>query len=181
MAVLLDQPFGVIVCDEGADGVSDLVDGLEDASVDGLLLQRAEEALDDAIRLGLSDEGVARRYAPEADLLLEVVGHEVAAVVVAEREAAGGACGEVTELLADGYAEALYGLEAVAGLRDVPAKEFGVPMLSDAEQPHLAVLDGGDLGGVGRPHDVRRRGDDAAVVRRFAALPGTVRRQQGDR
>jgi hypothetical protein len=52
-------------------------------------------------------------------------------------------------------------------------------MLGDAEQPHLAVLDGGDLGGVGRPHDVRRRGDDVAVVRRFAALAGAVRRQQG--
>src|SRR5215211_5052903 len=132
-----------------------------------------------AIRLRLSDEGVARRYAPEADLLLEVVGHEVAAVVVAEREAAGGACGEVTELLADGHAEGLYGLEAVAGLRDVPAEEFGVPMLGDAEQPHLAVLDGGDLGRVGGPHDVRRRGGDVAVMRRLAALAGAVRRQQG--
>jgi hypothetical protein len=47
MAVLLDQPFGVVAGDEGADGVADLVDGLEDASVDGLLLQGAEEALDE--------------------------------------------------------------------------------------------------------------------------------------
>src|SRR5215213_9015701 len=100
MAVLLDQPFGVVACDEGADGVADLVDGLEDASVDGLLLQRAEEALDDAIRLGLSDEGVARRHAPEADLLLEVVGHEVAAVVMAQREAAGCTGAEMAEDLA---------------------------------------------------------------------------------
>ena len=70
-----------------------------------LLLQRAEQALYDAVRLGLADEGVARRHAPEPDLLLEDVRHEVAAVVVAEREAAGGACGEVAELLADGHAE----------------------------------------------------------------------------
>src|SRR4028118_1596934 len=99
VSVLLDQPFGVVAGDEGADGVADLVDGLEDASVDGLLFQRAEEALDDAIRFRLSDEGMARRHAPELRLLLEVVGHEVAAVVVAEREAAGGTGGEMAELL----------------------------------------------------------------------------------
>src|SRR5215218_10936094 len=51
MAVLLDQPLGVVAGDEGADGVADLVDGLEDASVHDLLLQRAEEALDHTIRL----------------------------------------------------------------------------------------------------------------------------------
>src|SRR5215212_10741116 len=94
MAVLLDQPFGVVANDEGTDGVADLVDGLEDASMHDLLLQRSEQALDHSIRFRLSDEGVAWRHAPEPDLLLEVVGHEVAAVVVAEREAAGGAGGD---------------------------------------------------------------------------------------
>src|SRR5918998_971767 len=41
MAVLLDQPFGVVAGDEGPDGVTDLVDGLEDASVRHLLFQLA--------------------------------------------------------------------------------------------------------------------------------------------
>src|SRR5215207_7239568 len=154
MAVLLDQPFGVVANDEGADGVADLVDGLEDASMHDLLLQRSEQALDHAIRFRLPDEGVAWRHAPEPDLLLEVVGHEVAAVVVAEREAAGGAGGEVTELLADGHADGLDRLEAGARLRDVPAERV-------------------------RRSNARRRGDDVAVVRRFAALAGAVRRQQG--
>ena len=45
VAVLLDQPLGVVAGGEGADGVADLVDGLEDVSVDGLLLQRPEEPL----------------------------------------------------------------------------------------------------------------------------------------
>src|SRR5215212_667191 len=90
MAVLLDQPFGVVAADEGADGIPDLVAGPEDAAMHELLLQRAEEALDDAVRLGLADEGAARRHAPEPDLLLEGVRHEVAAVAVAERQAAGG-------------------------------------------------------------------------------------------
>src|SRR4051794_17475279 len=102
-----------------------------------LLFERAEEPLDGAIGFRLSDEGVARRHAPEPDLLLEMVGHEVAAVVVAEREAAAGAGagagGEVTELLADGHAEGLGGFEAGAGLCHVPTEEFSVPMLGDAE------------------------------------------------
>jgi len=45
--------LGIIEGGEVADGVADLVDGLEDAAVDGLLLQRAEEPLDDAIGLRL--------------------------------------------------------------------------------------------------------------------------------
>src|SRR3954454_12925074 len=95
VAVLLDQPLDIVAGGQGADGVAYLVDGLEDAAVDGLLFQGSEEPLDDTIRLGLADEGVARRDAPEPGLLLEVVGHEVASVVVAEREATGGVGGEV--------------------------------------------------------------------------------------
>src|SRR3954451_13630019 len=87
VAVFLDQPFGIVASDEYADGIAHLLDGLEDASVHDLLLQGAEQALDHAIRLGLSDEGIARRQAPEPHLLLERVCHEVATVIVAERDA----------------------------------------------------------------------------------------------
>ncbi len=38
MAVLLDQPLGVVAGNESADGVTDLIDGLEDAAVHDLLL-----------------------------------------------------------------------------------------------------------------------------------------------
>src|SRR5215217_7415996 len=172
MAVLLDQPFGVVANDEGVDGVADLVDGLEDASMHDLLLQRSEQALDHSIRFRLADEGVARRQAPEPGLSLEAVGHEVAAVVVAECEAAGGTGGEAAELLADRHAEGLDGFEAGAALGHVPAQQFGVPVLGDPEQPDLAVLDGGDLGGVGGPHDVRRLGDDMLRVWRVGARAG---------
>src|SRR5215213_5146026 len=114
MAVLLDQPLGVVAGDEGADGITDLVDGLEDAAVHDLLLQRAEEALDDTVRFRLADEGIAWGHAPELDLLLEHVGQEVAAVIVAERDATGGACAEVAELLVHRHADGLDGLVAGA-------------------------------------------------------------------
>ena len=68
------------------------------------------------------------------------VGHEVAPVVVAQREAAGGVGGEVAELLADCHAEGLGRLEAGAELGHVPAEQLGVPVLGDAEQPDLAIL-----------------------------------------
>src|SRR3712207_9099255 len=88
---------------------------------------------------------------------LEVFGHEVAAAIVARRHAAGGAGGEAAELLMDRHAEGLDGFEAGAALGHVPARQFGVPVLGDPEEPDLAVLDGGDLGGIDRPHDVRDR------------------------
>ena len=52
----------------------------EDATVNGLFLQRPVEALGDAIRLWLSNEGEARRDAPEPDLVEEVVGRVLRAV-----------------------------------------------------------------------------------------------------
>jgi hypothetical protein len=104
--------------------------------MDGLLFQSSEEPFDEAVRLRLGHEGVAWRGAPESDLLLDVFGHEVAAVVVAEREAAGSAGGEVAELLADGHGECLRGLEAGAALRDVRAEELGIPVRALAVRDH---------------------------------------------
>src|SRR3954463_2850274 len=119
-------------------------------------LEGAEEALDDAVGLGLGDEGETGGDAPEPDLLLEMLGHEVGAVVVAQREAAGGVGAEFAELLADRHADGLGGFEAGADLADVPAEEFGVPVIDDAEQPDLAILHGDDLG-VSRPEELHLR------------------------
>jgi len=38
VAVVLDQPLGVVAGDEGSDGVAEVFEGLEDAAVDDLLL-----------------------------------------------------------------------------------------------------------------------------------------------
>jgi hypothetical protein len=83
--------------------------------------------------------------------------------------------GEAAELLADGHAQRLGGLKARAELADMPAEQFGIPVLGDAEQPDLTILDGGDLGGVDRPHDVRCRGDDVPLMGVVAALARAVR------
>ena len=53
VAVLIDKPLGVVRGGEVADGVAELVDGLEDAAMDGLLFRRSEEPPEDAVRLRL--------------------------------------------------------------------------------------------------------------------------------
>jgi hypothetical protein len=63
VAGVLDQPRGVGAGNEGAHGVADVLDGLEEAAVHDLRVQGAEEALDDAIGFGLADEGSARCHA----------------------------------------------------------------------------------------------------------------------
>ena len=128
-AVLLDQPLGVVAGDEVADGVTDLVDGLVDPAMHDLLLEGAEEPLDDAIRLGLADERIAGGHAPEADLVVEMFGEERAAVVVSQRHAAGGAGADVAEDIADRHADGLDGGVAIAAFGDVPAERLGVPVL----------------------------------------------------
>ena len=117
-------------------------------------------------------------HAPRPHLGLEVLGHEAAAVIVAELHAAGGVAAEMGELLVHGHAHRLEGLAARASFADVPAERLGVPMLGRGEQPDLAVLDGADLRAVDGPHDVRRVGHDLAVVGLGRPRPGAVRREQ---
>ena len=56
----------------------------------------------------------------------------------------------------DRHADGLDGGVAIAAFGDVPAQRFGVPVLDDAEQPDLAVLNGDDLG-VSRPKEFHLR------------------------
>src|SRR5436305_9815005 len=88
VGILLQQPVLVIARDEGPDRGANLLGIAENAAPHDLLLESADEALRYAIGLGLADEGKARRYAEEGDLVLDVVGRKGAAVVVAVEKAA---------------------------------------------------------------------------------------------
>ena len=59
----------------------------EDATMNGLFFQRPVEALGDAIRLRLGDEGEAWGDPPELDLVEEVVGRVLRAVIHTQRQA----------------------------------------------------------------------------------------------
>lgn len=135
--------------------------------------------LHDAVRFGLADEGEAGRHAPGSDLGLEVVGHEEAAMVMAELNAAGGNATEVAELLANGHAQGLKCLAYCAALAHMPTEALGVSALHRGEEPDLAVPHRRNLDAVGGPHHVWRVGHVLAVVVVFWAWPGPVRQAQG--
>src|SRR5271166_2422662 len=137
--ILLEPPGGVVSGDKVAHGGANLIDGLIDAAMDDLLLEGAEEPLRDTIGLGFTDERVAWAHAPEADLVLEVPGHEGAAMVVAQRDAAGSGGAEMAEDGLDRHADGLGRGVAIAAFADVPAGCLGVPVLDHAEQPDLEL------------------------------------------
>ena len=62
-AQFLKAPVDIVVLDEGIDGLTDLLEVLEDPTVDGLFLQGAVEPLGHAVGLGLGNESEARGWA----------------------------------------------------------------------------------------------------------------------
>jgi hypothetical protein len=73
-AQFFETPMTVVTILKLDDRSPDFLQVPEDATVNGLFLQRPVEALSDAIRLRFGDEGEARRDAPEPDLVEEVIG-----------------------------------------------------------------------------------------------------------
>src|SRR5512132_1433930 len=109
VAVLFQEPVLVVAIEVRPDGGADLLDVLEDTSENDLLLQRADEALGDAVGFRLTDESEAGRHAEEPQLVLEVLGHEGAAVVVTQQHLARGIRADGSEHPADGQRQRLSG------------------------------------------------------------------------
>ena len=105
---------------------------------------------------GGPDEGRRALDAQEAQLLLEVAGHVLAAVVVADREAAGDVLREAAEVAPHPLAERLEGLEAVRVEGSVDADALGRAVVDGDEHGRLALA-GDRRGQVGAPHRVDRR------------------------
>src|SRR4051812_44001307 len=91
------------------------------------------------------------------------VRHVLAAVVVADGEAAGDVLGEAAEVAADALAERLERLKAGGPVGSVEADALGRAVVDGNEDRDLA-LDRPDGGQVGAPHRVDAGGDDGAVV-----------------
>src|SRR5512144_202908 len=140
VAVLFQQPVLIVAIEVGPDGGADLLDVLEDASENDLLLQRTDESLGDAVGLGLADEGEAGRHPEELQLVLEVLGHEGTAVVVAQRHPSRGIGADGAEDLADGERQRRGGGVAIALFGDVPAETLGVPVLATMNSVTLPSL-----------------------------------------
>ena len=70
VAVLFDDPLGIVEFDEVADGVPQLRDVAVDATMDDLFLQRAIEPLGDAVGLGGHKETIGERLERDRQVLL---------------------------------------------------------------------------------------------------------------
>src|SRR5512134_1869988 len=173
-----DQPVGVVPGGEVEQSQAQFLDGLEVADPEQVLLQRPDEALGDAVALRLADEGRRGLDAEEGDLGLEVLGHVVRAVVVAELKAGGHVLADDAEVLSHALAHRLQGLKAVGALVGVDADALAVAVVDGDEDMGHALRHGDGLGHVSPPQDVHGVGGDGAVVRLLRPLADPVRRQQ---
>src|SRR3954469_19671016 len=118
----------------------------------------------DTVALGLADEGGRALDAKEGDLILEVAGQVVGAVVVAERETLGHGLLDGAEVAQDALAHRLEGLEAVAGARGMAANALAGAVVNGDEHPGPTLVQGHGLGHVGAPHHIHGGGGDGAVM-----------------
>src|SRR5512132_2059647 len=142
-----------------------------------VLLQRADEALDAAVTLGLAHEGGRALDAEEFELALVVVGDELAAVVVAQLQTTRDALGEGTKAGAHALAERLERLEAGRAVGCVDADTLGRAVVYGDEDRSLPLAgDGGSE--IGAPHLVDPLRSDGAVVGLRAVRPANPARRQ---
>jgi len=82
--------MAIVTIGKGGDGGPNFLDVLEDAAMNGLLLQCSVEAFGDTIGLRFGDEGEARGDTPEPDLVEKVIGRVLRAVIHAQCQTAAG-------------------------------------------------------------------------------------------
>src|SRR5215831_16148706 len=173
MAESLDQPLCVVARDEPADDPTRLDEALEAMEIEALLLERAHEALDNAVALGLADVRRRDRHPQPLHLVDPRIGDVLRAPVASDPQAAGDVLRKAAEHLAHPLTERLERGPAIADLRRVPAHELVHAVIDGPEEPAPAILLGVEPRRVSAPHLIRARRGDRAGVRRV-----TIRRAE---
>src|SRR5262245_43109234 len=178
MAEPLEEPTGGIARDELADDPPRVGEILEPIEIQALLLERAHEALDDAIALRLPDVGRRDRHAEPLHLVDPRIGDVLRPPVAPDPQPTRDVLGEAAEGVAYALAQRLERGPAIADLRGVPADKLVETVVDGPEEPAPPVLFGVEARGVGAPHLVRSRGRDRAGVGGIAIRgPQAARRQ----
>src|SRR4051794_473559 len=159
----LDDPALVIGPLEREQRQTQLLDGVEAADPEQILLQHANKTLGAAVALRFAHKGRRALDAEEAELGLEVVADVLASMIVAELQAGGGALGESAEMLAHRLPYRLERLEAISPLAGMDADALGRAVVDGEEHGGLAFASH-DAGQVGAPHRIDPFGGDRAVV-----------------
>src|SRR5499427_783831 len=168
MAKPLDEPLGVVARDELADDPMRLGETREAMEIEALLLERAHEALDNAVALRLADVRRRNRHPQPLHLVDPGIGDILRAPVAPNPQAAGDVLCEAAEHVAHALAQRLEGGPAIADLRGVPAHELVHAMVDGPEEPAPAIRLGIEPCRIGAPHLVRARRGDRPAVRRIA-------------
>src|SRR4051794_21818913 len=117
----LDDPALVIGPLKREQRHTQLLDGVEAADPEQILLQHANKPLGAAVALRFAHKGRRALDAEEAELGLEVVADVLASMIVAELQAGGDALGEATKMLAHRLPDRLERFEAIGAAAGVDA------------------------------------------------------------
>src|SRR3954471_5959665 len=120
-----DEPGRVIDLPKDEQRLTELLDGVEGAHPEQVLLQGPDEALRTAIALGSPHEGGRACDAQKGKLLLEGVGHVLAPVIVPDREPSRDPRGEAAEAAPHALPDRLERLEAGGPARGMDADALG--------------------------------------------------------
>src|SRR5262249_19394659 len=178
MAEALDQPLGVVTGDEGADDLLRLLEARELVQVDALLLERAHEALGDAVALRFPDVRRRDRAPQPLHFVDPGVGDVLRAPVTPDGQTARHVLTEPAEGVVDALANRLERRPPIPELRGVPTHDFVEMVIDRPAKPAPALPLGVEPCRIGAPHPVGSIGDDRAVVRRVAIRRAQPTRRQ---
>lgn len=131
--------MAIVVIPELGDSTPNFFKVAKDVTVNGLLLQRPVEALSDAVGLWLRHEGEALVDPPELDLLEEIVGSVLRAMIHAQFQALAGIDAGGAELGLQSLSDRLQGREAVADLHGMDADATGIEVINSGEHPQTCM------------------------------------------
>src|SRR5215467_15866995 len=149
MAEPLDEPFGVVPRDELADDPVRLGETLEAMEIEALFLQRAHEALDDAIALRLADVRGCDRHPQRLHLVDPGIGDVLRAPVAPDAQSPRDVLREAAEHLAHPLPQWFERGPAIADLGGVPTHELVDAVIDGAEEPTPAIFRGVEARGIG--------------------------------
>src|SRR5215207_9981567 len=157
---------------------SQLFDGIEASHPQEVLLEGSDEAFCDAVALGLSHEG-GRSFDSQAfDLVLEIAGHVVGAMIVTQLQSMRHAGRDGSEAPMHPLAYRLQRLEAISRTRGMNSDDFRIGVFHGNEDIGATFPDRHRLRHVGSPHLIDLVGDDRSIVRLGLGTSHPMRREQ---
>ena len=160
----LDEPLLIIEPQSVMEGAAEILDGLERAHPQQLLLERPNEPLRTPMAFWGTHERRTRRHPEKPEFCLEGLAHILTAVIMPHLHTRCMASREYAELLARPLADGFQCLKTGGPGRSMNSHTFERAMIDGHEDGHRAMLHCDGAGGIGAPHLIRTLRRDRAVV-----------------